>query len=72
MGEPFLARAAVVIQDAGLTAVQLHAVALQMWGLSDERIAEVTGETREVVERSVARAREKLVEVLDADYSRLA
>ena len=30
-GEALLARAAVVVQDAGLTATQLHAVALHMW-----------------------------------------
>jgi len=66
-GEALLTRAAVVVQDAGLTATQLRAVALHLWGLSDERIAGVTGETRRVVERSVTRGREKLVEALRLD-----
>lgn len=44
--------------------------ALDLWGLSEERIAGITGQTQDVVHRTVARGREKLVEVLDADYPR--
>jgi DNA-directed RNA polymerase specialized sigma24 family protein len=69
MGELLLARAALVVQDAGLTAKQLQAVALSMWGLSDERIAAVTGDSQRAAERSIARGHEKLAQVLDADYA---
>lgn len=60
-----LAYAAAIIQQAGLTAYQLQALSLQMWGLSYAQIAESTGKSRRAVERQLARANEKITEVIE-------